>query len=44
MGSFKEMAQQYVPPQTKNISELEKVRIDIELKNGEGKDNDGEVF
>ena len=44
MGTMKEEAQAYVPPQTKNISELDKVSVDVELKDAEGKDNSGEVF
>ena len=44
MNSIKEEAQQYVPPQTKNISELENVSVDVQLQDGEGKDNNGELF
>ena len=34
----------YEPPQTLNIADLDKIPIDIDLKDGEGKDSDGEVF
>lgn len=44
MASLKEEALRYEPPQTLNIADLDKIPIDIELKDGEGKDSDGEVF
>lgn len=44
MGTLKDEAQSYEAPQTLNVAELEKVPIDLELKDGEGKDGDGEVF
>lgn len=44
MVSIKESAQAYEPPQTLNIADLDKIPIDLELKDGEGKDKDGEVF
>lgn len=42
--TIKETAQNYEPPTTLNIADLEKIPIDIELKDGEGKDKEGEVF
>ena len=44
MATLREEAIQYEPPQTLNIADLEKIPIDIELKDGEGKDSEGEVF
>jgi len=44
MVTLKEYAEAYVPQQTKNIAELDKIPVDVELLNGEGKDRDGEVF
>ena len=44
MATLKEESMAYEPPQTLNIADLKKVPIDIELQNGEGKDNEGEVF
>jgi len=44
MATLKETANEYVAPQTKNIADLEKVPVEIELLDGEGKDNNGEVF
>lgn len=44
MAKLKEEAQAYEPPQTRNIAELEKVPLDLELKDGEGTDSDGETF
>ena len=44
MATLKESAMAYVPPQTLNIADLDKVPVDIEVKDGEGKDKDGEVF
>jgi len=44
MASLKEEAMAYEPQRTLNIADLDKVPIDIELKDGEGKDGNGEVF
>ena len=44
MATIREEARAYEPPQTRNIADLEKIPIDIELKEGEGKDNEGKVF
>lgn len=44
MATLREEAQAYEPKQTKNIAQLEKIPIDVELKDGEGKDKDGNVF
>ena len=44
MASLREEAMAYLPPQTLNIADLEKIPIDIELKDGKGKDSDGEEF
>ena len=41
MGTIGEESDAYVAPTTKNITELEKVSIDFELKNGEDKDDKG---
>ena len=44
MATLKEEAQAYEAPQTLNIADLDKIPIDLEVKEGEGKDKDGEVF
>ena len=44
MSTLKESAQAYEPPQTLNIADLDKIPIDLELFDGEGKDKEGEVF
>ena len=44
MGNIKEASEQYQPPTTMNIADLDKVAIDIDLKDGEGKNKEGEVF
>ena len=44
MATLKEAAQAYEPPQTLNIADLDKIPVDVELKDGEGKTGDGEVF
>lgn len=44
MGSLKEEAKAYIPPQTLNIAELERIPVNVELLDGEGKDKDDEVF
>ena len=44
MAQLKEEAQAYEPPQTLNIADLEKVPIDAEVHNGDGKDSSGETY
>lgn len=44
MATLKEEAQAYEPPQTLNIADLDKIPIDLELKDGIGKDKEGEEF
>ncbi len=44
MATMKEESKAYEPPTTLNIADLEKIPIDLELKDGEGKDKDGVVF
>lgn len=44
MTTLRETAKAYVPPQTLNIADLDKIPIDIELKNGTGQNSKGEVF
>jgi len=44
MATLRETAKEYQPPQTLNIADLEKIPIDIELKDGSGKTSDGEEF
>lgn len=44
METIKEAAQAYEPPQTLNIAELDRIPIDLELFDGEGRDKSGEVF
>ena len=44
MATLKESAMAYQPPQTLNIADLSRVPVDIEVKDGEGKDKDGEIF
>lgn len=44
MGSLKEEAKNYQPPKTLNIVDLDKVPIDLELKDGKGTDKEGEQF
>ena len=44
MATLKEGAQAYEPPKTLNIAELDKIPIDLELKDGEGKNKKDEVF
>lgn len=44
MTTLKEEALEYLPPQTHNIAELDKVSIDIEILDAEGKDTNGDVF
>lgn len=44
MATLKEGSQAYDPPTTLNIADLEKVSIDMDLFDGEGKDSNGETF
>jgi len=44
MGTLREEAKAYEPQQTLNIADLDKIPIDLELFDGEGKDKDGEIF
>jgi len=44
MATLREAAQAYVPPQTLNIADLDKIPIDLELKDGTGKDKQGQEF
>lgn len=44
MATLKETAKAYVPPQTLNIADLDKIPIDLELKDGSGKSKEGEAF
>ena len=44
MATIKEEAQAYEPPQTLNIADLDKIPIDLELKDGTGKDKEGIDF
>ena len=44
MATLKDTAKDYVPKQTKNIAELSEVSIDVEIKDGEGIDNEGKPF
>lgn len=44
MGSIKEEASAYEPPQTLNIADLDKVSVDLELFDGSGTDKLGESF
>ena len=44
MATLKESAMAYEPPQTLNIADLDKIPIDLDVKDGEGKDKDGEMF
>jgi hypothetical protein len=44
MATLKENAMAYEAPQTLNIADLDRIPIGIEVKDGEGKDKDGEVF
>jgi hypothetical protein len=44
MATLKDEAMAYEPPQTLNIADLDKIPIDIELKDGSGKNKDGEDF
>lgn len=44
MGSLKDEAVAYQPPETLNISDLDKIPVEIEVLCGEGKDKDGQTF
>lgn len=44
MQSLKESAMAYEPQHTKNIADLEKVDVNLQLEDREGKDSKGEVF
>lgn len=43
MTSLKDEAKQYEPPRTLNVADLERIPVDLELKQGEGEAN-GEKF
>lgn len=44
MQTIKEEAMAYEPPTTKNISELDKVPVDLEVYEGTGMDSDNKEF
>ncbi len=44
MSTLKEESEKYVPPTTLNIAELNKISVDLELKDGTGKNKEGEEF
>jgi len=44
MQTIKQMAQNYEPPQTKNIADLAMVPVDVEIKEEEATKSDGEKF
>lgn len=44
MTTLKQTAKEYVAPATKNIADLEKVSINIELQTQEAKDKDNNPF
>lgn len=44
MGKLNEFARTYEPPKTKNVADLKEVNTDIDLKDGESKDENGETF
>ena len=44
MATLKEAAMGYTPKQTKNIADLPSVPVDLELRDGEGIDNEGKPF
>ena len=44
MGSLKEEAQAYEPPQTKNISELDTIPTDLQVEERTGTKKDGKTF
>lgn len=44
MATLRDEAKSYIPKQTKNISELPSVPMDIEIKSGEGINQEGKTF
>lgn len=44
MAKLNELAQAYVPQQTLNISELDQIKVDIDVTTEEHTNKDGEVF
>ena len=44
MATLKEQALAYEPPKTRNIADLEKLPVELELKDGEGTRDNGEKF
>lgn len=44
MVTLREQAKDFIPKQTKNVSELPVVNIDTEIQTGEGTDKDGNIF
>jgi hypothetical protein len=44
MVTLKEAAEAYEPPQTYNIADLDRVPVDINIEEKEGKNSDGETF
>jgi len=44
MTTLKQEAEEYVPKETLNIADLDKVSVDIELLDGDGIDKDGKPF
>lgn len=44
MTSLREEAQSYAPPETLNVADLDRVPVDVELKDGEGVDKEGQPF
>lgn len=44
MATLKEEARAYTPQLTKNIADLEKVDVNLDLEDREGTDKNGEVF
>jgi hypothetical protein len=44
MTKLNEMAKAYVPPTTKNISEVQRVPIDVEITQEEHTDSEGKTF
>lgn len=44
MATLKEAALAYEPPQTLNIADFDKIPVDLDLFDKEGKNKEGEVF
>jgi len=44
MATVKDAAQAYEPPQSKNIADLEKVSVELDLKEDTARDNEGKDF